>query len=53
MCSYECTFCRECVVALAAECPNCGGELVRRPRRTASVPAERPFEVLDWGCAER
>ncbi len=53
VCSYECTFCRECVVALAAECPNCGGELVRRPRRTTSFPAERPFEVLDWGCAER
>jgi hypothetical protein len=33
ICSYECTFCRECVDAMKAICPNCGGELVRRPRR--------------------
>ncbi len=34
ICSYECTFCAECVAALDRVCPNCGGELVRRPRRT-------------------
>jgi uncharacterized protein len=33
ICSYECTFCGECVQALEHACPNCGGELVRRPRR--------------------
>jgi hypothetical protein len=33
ICSYECTFCAECTEAMAAICPNCGGELVRRPRR--------------------
>jgi uncharacterized protein len=32
ICTYECTFCRECIEAMAAVCPNCGGELVRRPR---------------------
>jgi len=32
ICIYECTFCRECTEAMAATCPNCGGELVRRPR---------------------
>ncbi len=32
ICTYECTFCRECTEAMAALCPNCGGELVRRPR---------------------
>lgn len=36
ICSYECTFCRSCRDALRATCPNCGGELVRRPRREAS-----------------
>jgi hypothetical protein len=36
ICSYECTFCPGCTSALDAACPNCGGELVRRPRRTAS-----------------
>ena len=34
VCSYECTFCPDCAAAMAAVCPNCGGELVRRPRRT-------------------
>ena len=34
ICSYECTFCAECVEQLRHVCPNCGGELVRRPRRT-------------------
>ena len=33
ICSYECTFCPECTEKLSAICPNCGGELVRRPRR--------------------
>lgn len=32
ICVYECTFCRSCVDALARMHPNCGGELVRRPR---------------------
>jgi hypothetical protein len=34
ICTYECTFCADCVEALEHVCPNCGGELVRRPRRT-------------------
>ncbi|HEY1368922.1 MAG TPA: DUF1272 domain-containing protein [Gaiellaceae bacterium] len=33
ICSFECTFCAGCVDALGRVCPNCGGELVRRPRR--------------------
>jgi hypothetical protein len=33
ICSYECTFCGACTEALDETCPNCGGELVRRPRR--------------------
>jgi hypothetical protein len=33
ICSYECTFCGECLGALDQTCPNCGGELLRRPRR--------------------
>jgi hypothetical protein len=33
ICTYECTFCRECSVAMTSICPNCGGELVPRPRR--------------------
>ncbi|HVX41346.1 MAG TPA: DUF1272 domain-containing protein [Gemmatimonadaceae bacterium] len=34
ICSYECTFCGQCAEAMRRACPNCGGELVPRPRRT-------------------
>ena len=34
VCSYECTFCAVCASAFAFVCPNCKGELVRRPRRS-------------------
>jgi len=34
ICSHECTFCADCATELEAICPNCSGELVRRPRRT-------------------
>jgi hypothetical protein len=33
ICSYECTFCVECADAMEHVCPNCGGELVARPKR--------------------
>ena len=33
ICSYECTFCTACTKAMKHVCPNCGGELVARPRR--------------------
>ncbi|MFF4338944.1 DUF1272 domain-containing protein [Kitasatospora sp. NPDC001540] len=33
ICSYECTFCPACSEAMRHVCPNCGGELVPRPRR--------------------
>ncbi len=34
VCSFECTFCRRCAEETHGyTCPNCGGELVRRPRR--------------------
>jgi uncharacterized protein len=36
ICSHECTFCGECLESLEHVCPNCGGELVRRPRRAAA-----------------
>jgi hypothetical protein len=34
ICSYECTFCPQCASELEGVCPNCQGELVRRPPRT-------------------
>jgi hypothetical protein len=33
ICSFECTFCAACTDTMEARCPNCGGELLRRPRR--------------------
>ncbi len=33
ICSYECTFCKKCAAEMNQNCPNCGGELVRRPGR--------------------
>jgi uncharacterized protein len=36
ICSFECTFCASCGEEMAGVCPNCGGELVARPRRVSS-----------------
>lgn len=33
--SFKCTFCGDCAQKGAAPCPNCGGELVRRPCRVS------------------
>jgi hypothetical protein len=43
ICSFECTFCADCAEGrLAGICPNCGGELLPRPRRPASKLARFP-----------
>lgn len=43
ICSFECTFCRSCAEhKLALCCPNCGGELLRRPTRPAGKLAHNP-----------
>ena len=34
ICSYECTFCSECSEEMQHICPNCKGELVKRPKRS-------------------
>jgi len=33
ICTFECTYCAACTAKLENVCPNCGGELVRRPRK--------------------
>jgi uncharacterized protein len=36
ICSYECTFCADCVdKVLGNVCPNCGGGFEKRPVRPA------------------
>lgn len=43
ICSFECTFCRDCTEQrLHGQCPNCGGELLRRPIRPAAKLAANP-----------
>ncbi|MBM3069791.1 DUF1272 domain-containing protein [Enterobacter sp. RHBSTW-00994] len=43
ICSFECTFCVTCAEGkLAGICPNCGGELVRRPIRPAEKLINNP-----------
>lgn len=38
ICSYECTFCADCVeTRLRNVCPNCGGGFVPRPIRPATA----------------
>ena len=38
ICSFECTFCADCADAMKGRCPNCGGELLARPRRNKKAP---------------
>jgi uncharacterized protein len=43
ICSFECTFCRACAESvLGGTCPNCGGDLVARPRRPVEKLLEHP-----------
>jgi hypothetical protein len=36
ICSYECTFCADCVETVLRDvCPNCGGGFMQRPIRPA------------------
>ena len=36
ICTFECTFCADCVEGVLQNiCPNCGGDFVRRPIRPA------------------
>ncbi len=58
ICSFECTFCRSCAEGvLAGRCPNCGGELIVRPRRPAEKLAKFPASIerifKPQGCGRR
>ncbi|MES2189855.1 MAG: DUF1272 domain-containing protein [Pseudomonadota bacterium] len=55
-CSFECTFCVSCAEdKLGGLCPNCGGELLTRPRRPADKLAKFPASCervyKPQGCA--
>lgn len=42
ICSYECTWCAACAERHDGVCPNCDGELVRRPRRGSCAATAAP-----------
>lgn len=55
ICTFECTFCTTCArFLLGGICPNCSGELVRRPVRPpdmlAKYPAQPKRVVKSEGC---
>jgi hypothetical protein len=57
ICSFECTFCAQCVATrIHGKCPNCGGELVRRPVRPAAAltryPASQERIHKPQGCQD-
>ena len=46
ICSFECTFCADCVEnILHGACPNCGGNLMTRPSRRADLLVKNPASV--------
>jgi len=58
ICSFECTFCAACTTStLKGKCPNCGGELLRRPRRPVDKllrnPASTERVYKPEGCKKR
>jgi hypothetical protein len=58
ICSFECTFCRDCAIGrLGGVCPNCGGDLVVRPARPAAklsrYPASTERVPVNQACRDR
>ena len=56
ICTFECTFCADCAdEKLNGICPNCGGELVKRPIRPAAMlkkyPPSTERVLKPEGCA--
>ncbi len=55
ICTFECTFCSGCnEELLKGRCPNCGGNLVKRPIRPEHYLANNPPStkriVKEKGC---
>lgn len=58
ICTFECTFCVDCTTkTLRFVCPNCGGELVRRPIRPVAKLLKNPASTVrvrrDQPCAPK
>jgi len=55
ICSFECTFCRDCAAGvLQGRCPNCGGAFSARPIRPAHLlqrfPPQTERVLKKGGC---
>jgi hypothetical protein len=47
ICSFECTFCRDCAeTTLGGRCPNCGGGLAARHVRPVEKLARYPASTV-------
>jgi hypothetical protein len=47
ICTYECTWCRDCVEnVLHGVCPNCGGNLQPRPIRPTALLVTDPASAM-------
>jgi len=53
ICSYECTFCSVCASESKGSCPNCTGELIRRPRRETALASVVNGDPEEGGWASR
>ncbi|MGB5555055.1 MAG: DUF1272 domain-containing protein [Flavobacteriaceae bacterium] len=46
ICTFECTFCSECVeTILHSICPNCGGNFSKRPKRPETLLEKYPVST--------
>lgn len=49
ICTYECTFCQECVSnVLENVCPNCGGGFEKRPTRPKKDLEKYPMKTKKY-----
>lgn len=52
ICSFECTFCSDCVDGpLGGVCPNCGGDFRPRPTRAVHLLDKYPVSTVRKGPA--
>lgn len=43
ICTFECTYCSDCVILLKQVCPNCGGGFEKRPIRPSHLLEKYPI----------
>ncbi len=57
ICTFECTFCQDCVTLLQQVCPNCRGGFEKRPIRpkqllkkypVSNVVVHKPVNILNY-----